>query len=136
MTARPTQNALALFFLAFSVAPGLSYQYVQDRLRPQADESFAALLFGIAPNLLGALSASTAIFVMLLGLMKSASVAQARNLALAAATAGLLAWEGLQLVIPGFTFDPADIAATAAGGLAFFLAAAIIFPSSGAKASR
>ncbi|NWG70690.1 MAG: hypothetical protein HXY23_03650 [Parvularculaceae bacterium] len=124
------QLRLFVYFVLFSLAPGLLYQFVQDELRPggAAINPTADYVFGVAPNALGALSASAALFLMVLGLDKAARLRRAFLVSLTLGLFGLFAWEAAQLVLPGFTFDPHDLAATAIGSTFFAAATLLSFP--------
>lgn len=124
------QARALVYFLLFSVAPGLLYQFVQDEMRPNAEalDPMLAYALGVAPNALGALSASSAMFLMGVGLAKGRRYGLVFLASLSLGLIGLWGWEALQLILPGFVFDPHDLAWTLAGSAAFAAAALAIFP--------
>lgn len=122
------QLRFVVYFVLFSLAPGLLYQFVQDELRPGggANNPAADHVFGVAPNALGA--QRIALFLMVLGLDKAARLRRAFLVSLTLGLFGLFSWEAAQLVLPGFTFDPHDLAATAVGSTFFAAATLLSFP--------
>jgi len=129
-SARLSSARVAVFFALFSVAPGLLYHYVQDHGRALAADAqgFARIALDVAPNALGALAASSAIFVMGLGLARNRSLLSVALISAAVAIGGLVAWEFAQLAIPEATFDLEDLKWTLVGGAAFLIAASGFFP--------
>lgn len=132
------QTRLWIFFLLFSLAPGLLYQFVQDQLRSggQGIDPWVAYLLGVAPNALGALSASSALLLMGAGLSKGRRLGRVFLFSLLLGLVGLCAWEAVQIVLPRATFDPHDLAWTLAGSAVFALAAWLMFPEIGGGGKR
>jgi len=135
---KPSAARVAAFFALFSVAPGLLYHYVQDhgRMLGADAQGLARLALDVAPNALGALAASSAIFIMALGIASNATPARTALVSAAIGLGGLLAWEVAQIAIPAATFDLQDIAWTLVGGGAFLLAAAALFRSPSKNETR
>jgi hypothetical protein len=121
---RPT-----IFFILFSLLPGLAYQWVQDDLRPLGiSDPVLAYLAGVAPNFLGGLSLTSVLVVILLEFRKRDSFERIRGTAALVALAGLLVWEGVQAT-GRMTFDWHDIAWTFPGVALGWLAAGIVLRS-------
>ncbi|WP_428409820.1 hypothetical protein [Hyphococcus sp.] len=117
-----------LYFLLFSVAPGLTYQAIQDQWRAaRTDSDFGAYLMGVAPNFLGAVSVASALF--LIGMNRSPKTPRSRLMLIAAGISmlGLWVWEALQIFLPSASFDWHDIAWTAMGATLFMLVTRIWF---------
>jgi hypothetical protein len=105
-----------LFFIVFSLVPGLAYQWIQDEVRPSGVGEGAWLyLLGVAPNLLGGISLTAALIVILPSYFRL-SGAKAHAVAAMIALLGLWAWEGVQAV-GRMTFDVHDLLWTVPGVL-------------------
>ncbi|MFN3959583.1 MAG: hypothetical protein ACK4NP_06680 [Parvularculaceae bacterium] len=135
---KPSTARAAAFFALFAIAPGLLYQYVQDhgRVLGADAQGLARLALDVAPNALGALAASSAIFIMAVGIARNAPPVRTALVSAAIGVSGLLAWEIAQIAIPAATFDLQDIAWTLVGGVAFLLAAVGVFRSPAKKETR
>ncbi len=126
MNENPSRLKILVYFLIFSVLSGLSYQMIQDRMRPglsaEAPEWLVYAL-GVAPNFLGGVSLAAGFIVVARELVEMNDRRLSDLMATGLATASLVLWEILQIWLPNGFFDAHDIFWTFPGAALAFIAA-------------
>lgn len=128
----------SLYFIFFAFLPGLLYQQIQDVWRPAYAglSEPTAYLLGIAPNLLGAISLASGLFIISQSFYPALTNAQRALYANLISLIGLCLWEVGQIWFPNGTFDVNDLIWTLVGIAIAWLINRLWFGESAPVAAR